>query len=118
MIRLERVKHEEKDLFFNINQKYLYEMTNYYDDEMDEFGNYHYGYFEQYFVDEKRHAYFVYNDDKLVGFVMVHPYSVINLDIDYTMAEFCIFPTFRRNHYALDTVKLIFEMYKGKWEIK
>ena len=26
-----------------INQKYLYEMTNFYDDPMDDSGNYHYG---------------------------------------------------------------------------
>ena len=41
MINLKPVKPKDKELLWNINQKYLYEMTGYYDDEMDENGNYH-----------------------------------------------------------------------------
>ena len=58
MIRLVPVRDEEKEMFRNINQKYLYEMTNFYPDVMDEEGNYHYGYFDEYFVDPKRRAFF------------------------------------------------------------
>ena len=57
MIRLEKVRLEDKELLWNINQKYLYEMTNFYDDQMDQKGNYHYGYFDLYFKDEKRMAF-------------------------------------------------------------
>ena len=38
------VKPQDRELLWNINQKYLYEMTNFYDDEMDAQGNLHYGY--------------------------------------------------------------------------
>ena len=118
MIKIVPVKPEEKVLLWNINQKYLYEMTNFYPDEMDENGVLHYGYFDEYFVDEKRKAFFIYNDDKMVGFAMMHPYSVINGNPDYTMAEFTIFPSHRKNHFASDAVKVIFEYYRGEWEIK
>ena len=47
MIELIEVKAKQQQLLWNIHQKYLYEMTNYYDDVMDESGNYHYGYFER-----------------------------------------------------------------------
>ena len=30
MIRLQKVRKQDRDLLFSINQKYLYEMTNYY----------------------------------------------------------------------------------------
>lgn len=118
MIQLIPVKEKDKTLFWSINQKYLYEMTLYYPDKMDENGNYHYGYFEQYFVDEKRKAYFIYNDDAIVGFVMINPYSVLNHEPDYTIAEFTIFPSFRGKHLASQAVKLIFDRFKGSWEIK
>lgn len=118
MIKLQKVKKEERDFFWNINQKYLYEMTLYYPDEMDEQGNYHYGYFDAYFVDPERKAFFIYDDEKMIGFVMIHPYSVIGHQPDYTMAEFTIFPAYRRNHYALHAAKLILSTYHGKWEIK
>ena len=118
MIKLIPVKTEEKDLLWNINQKYLYEMTLYYPDEMDSQGNLHYGYFDEYFSDPKRKAFFIYNDDKMIGFAMVNPYSAIDHTPDYTMAEFTIFPTYRGNGYGFEAAKLILSLYKGKWEIK
>lgn len=118
MIKLIKVKNKDKELFWNINQKYLYEMTNYYDDEMDNIGNYHYGHFEEYFIDPKREAFFIYNDNILVGFAMLCPYSYINKSPDYTMAEFTIFPAFRKHHFARDAIKLMLDSHKGNWEIK
>ena len=118
MIKLVPVKPEEKDFFWNINQKYLYEMTSFYPDVMDEQGNYHYGYFDEYFVDPNRKAFFIYSDCIMVGFVMINPYSVIDHKPDYTMAEFTIFPSYRGKHYAFDAAKLILSTYRGKWEIK
>ena len=118
MIKLLPVKAQERELLWNINQKYLYEMTNFYPDEMDENGVLHYGYFDEYFIDEKRMAFFIYSDKKIVGFVMIHPYSVIGGNPDYTMAEFTIFPSYRQNHFATEVVKLIFDKYRGRWEIK
>ena len=132
MIRLVSVQAKDHDLLYSINQKYLYEMTNYYDDEMDEHGNYGYGHFEEYFTDPKRKAYFICNDEKMVGFAFLCPYSnlteylsehsglaqEVRKDPDYTMAEFTIFPAFRRKHYALDAANLILDQHRGKWEIK
>ena len=118
MIRLVTVQAKDHDLLFSINQKYLYEMTSFYDDEMDEHGNYGYGHFEEYFTDPKRKAYFIYNDEKMVGFAFLCPYSNIGREVDYIMAEFTIFPAFRRKHYALDAAKLILDQHRGKWEIK
>ena len=118
MLRLQTVQEKDRDLFWNINQKYLYEMTYFYDDPMDESGNYHYGHFDDYFTDQKRRAYFIYDEDVLVGFAMICPYSNINQNPDYTMAEFTIFPAYRRKHFALDAVEMILDKHPGKWEIK
>ena len=42
---------------------------------MDEKGNYHYGHFDEYFSDPKRVAYLLYDENTLVGFAMLNPYS-------------------------------------------
>ena len=118
MIRLQAVRKEDRELLWNINQKYLYEMTLYYPDSMDEDGNLHYGHFEEYFTDPKREAFFLYDDDTMVGFAMLCPYSNIGENPDYTMAEFTIFPTYRRKHYALDAANLILSGHPRQWEIK
>lgn len=118
MIELVEVKPENRELLWNIHQKYLYEMTNYYDDEMDQAGNYHYGYFDAYFTEPERKALFIYCDKRLAGFVMINPYSYIDGKPDYVLAEFTIFPVYRREHIASETAEMIFNQYKGRWEIK
>ncbi len=118
MIRLQAVRQEGRDLLWNINQKYLYEMTRYYDDPMDENGNFHYGHFEEYFTDPDRKAFFIYNDGCMVGFAMINPYSYIGHAHDYTLAEFTVFPAYRGRHLARDAARLILSTYAGRWEIK
>lgn len=118
MIKLQSVTEKDRELLWNINQKYLYEMTRFYDDPMDEKGNYHYGYFNDYFTDPKRIAYLIHDDETLIGFAFLCPYSNIGQNPDYTMAEFTIFPAYRRQHFAMKAAELILKRHPGKWEIK
>ena len=60
MIRVQPVQPNDRDLLWNINQKYLYEMTMFYPDEMYA-GNLLYGHFEECFTDSK------YNEKNLAG---------------------------------------------------
>jgi len=118
MISLTTVQPENRDLLWNIHQKYLYEMTKYYPDDVDENGNYHYGYFDAYFTEPERKAYFIYSDNKLAGFAMINPYSYIGAKPDHVLAEFCIFPTYRGKGIATVAAEQILQMYGGSWEIK
>lgn len=118
MIRLVNVTAEQKELLWNIHQKYLYEMTNYYDNDIDESGNIHYGYFDAYFTDPKRTALFLYDDEQLIGFALINPYSLIGRNPDHVLGEFTVFPEFRRHHSGLKAAELILETYPGQWEIK
>lgn len=117
-IELVAVKTEDRELFWNINQKYLYEMTCYYDDEMDEMGNLHYGFFDAYFTDPQRKAFFIREGQALVGFAMINPYSYMDEHPDYVLAEFTIFPVYRRRHYATEAANMIFKRFRGNWEVK
>ncbi len=118
MIEFKEVKPENRDLLWNIHQKYLYEMTTYYDDEMDESGNYHYGYFDDYFTEPERKALLIYDRQVLVGFAMINPYSYIHGQPDHVLAEFTIFPMYRKKHLATEAAEGIFSNYGGRWEIK
>ena len=118
MTELREVRPEDRELLWNIHQKYLYEMTNFYDDEMDEKGNYSYGYFDAYFTEPQRKALFIYSDGKLAGFAMINPYSYIGDSPDYVLAEFTVFPVFRGKHTASEAAEAIFRDFPGNWEIK
>lgn len=118
MIKLVEVQSEDRELLWNVQQKYLYEMTNYYDDEMDEVGNYNYGYFDAYFSEPQRKALFILIDNRLAGFAMINPYSYVGETPDHVLAEFTIFPVFRKKHVATEAAEMIFGQNKGHWEVK
>lgn len=118
MVRLADVSSEHRELLWNLHQKYLYEMTNYYDDEMDEKGNYHYGYFDAYFTENARKALLLYSDQALVGFAMINPYSYLSGNPDHVLAEFTVFPMYRRRQLGRAAAELIFRTYPGSWEVK
>lgn len=118
MISLLQATVKDKTLLWNLHQKYLYEMTNYYDNEMDGEGNYHYGYFDAYFTEPERKVFLIYSDGKLAGFAMVNPYSYLDAKPDYVLAEFTIFPAFRKKHVGMEAARQILESLPGSWEIK
>ena len=118
MIKLVKVLNENRELLWNLHQKYLYEMTNYYENEMDEKGNYHYGYFDAYFTEPERKAYLIYDDEQLAGFAMINPYSYIGGKPEHVLAEFTVFPAFRKNGIGLKAAECILQKFPGRWEIK
>lgn len=118
MVRLDEASGKDRALLWNIHQKYLYEMTNYYANEMDAEGNYHYGYFDAYFSEPERKAFLIYSGDALAGFAMVNPYSYLGEAPDHVLAEFTIFPQFRKQGIASEAARQIFERFPGRWEIK
>ncbi len=117
-MELVKVKAEHRDLLWNVNQKYLYEMTNFYPDELDTSGNLSYGYFDAYFTDPKRKAFLLYDGGALIGFAMIHPYSHFGMTADHVLAEFTVFPAYRRKRLATAAAELLFAAFKGRWEIK
>ena len=85
---------------------------------MDAAGNFEYRYFDSYFEEDRRAAYFIYQGDELIGFVMMNDYSCLEDAIDYAIAEFTVFPRYRGRHLATDAMRQIFRAHPGKWEIK
>ena len=118
LIELQLVKESEKEVLYNIFQKYLYEMTQYYDDELDDTGNYLYRYFDDYFIESTRKALFIKLEGKIVGFIMINNHSYIHQKPDYVITEFSIFPIYRKKGIAREAIDKVFSQYPGKWELK
>lgn len=120
MISLRQARREDKTLLFNLLQKMLCEMTNYYDNDIDNEGNFEYRYFENYFsgLEPDRLAYLIQVDEKAAGFAMVNSHSYIGQSPDHVLAEFFVLPRFRRRHIARDAAALLFCQLPGAWEIK
>ena len=118
MVNLQRVTPAEKGLLWSILQKYLYEMTQYYEEVMDASGNYPYRYFEDYFQDPAREAWLIRTGGAVAGFVLCHPYTVLQQSVDYVLAECAVFPVYRGQGLAREAVLLLLQTHPGHWALK
>ena len=117
-IGLKAVKEEEKEVLSRFLQYSLYEESATDDNEINEQGFYDYPWFEDYFKDPKREAYFIIdeNSQKRLGFVMIHPY-VSHFEESYTIAEFMILPKYRHLHIGKRAALKCFDLHHGNWEV-
>ena len=117
-MEIQTVTENEKVLLYNLLQKYLCEMTRFYDDDVDGEGNYPYPYFEDYFCDPARRAYLIRKDGAVAGFALLNRHSELGMEVDWAMAEFCILPRYRKAHLGLEAARWLFAHHPGRWEIK
>lgn len=118
MVKAQVVTKDKEQVLFNLLQKYLYEMTTYYDDPMDENGNYPYKYLPYYFTDKDWKAYFLYDDETMIGFALVNKHSFTGEPIDNCIAEFTIFPAYRHQGKGMDAIEALRAVRKGRWQLK
>lgn len=117
MIRLDKVLLEEKELLFRLLQFALYDGSLYNTNKIGEDGLFPYKWFDNYFTDDDRDAFFIREDDKVVGFVMINQFMK-KCDNGHSVAEFLVLPEYRRNHIGKKVAYLVFDMFPGNWEVE
>jgi predicted acetyltransferase len=86
---------------------------------MNEEAIFEYKYFNSYFTDNDRHAFFIREKDtnKLLGFAMINKYMQ-KFDDGHSIAEYLVIPKYRRNKIGKKVAFEIFSKYSGNWEVK
>ncbi len=117
--KLERVRIEEKYILYRLLQYSLFEESLTDSNEMNSEAIFEYKWFDNYFEDKNREAYFIKEQDsnKLLGFAMVNQYMQKNKD-GHSIAEFMIIPKYRRMKIGKRVAIELFNMHKGIWEVK
>ena len=118
-IYLEKVKKEDKLVLFRLLQYSLFEESETDLNEMNNDGLFDYEWFDDYFINPDRHAFFIKDEEsnKLLGFVMINNHTQIESN-GHCIAEFLVIPKYRRNKIGKQTAFKAFEMFKGNWEVK
>jgi predicted acetyltransferase len=117
-MELKKVGVSDRLKLYSLMQKYLYELSAYYDIPMDENGDFIYKYFETYFTEPARSAYFFVNEGKTVGFCLINDYSFTAKKADNNVAEFTVFPVFRNRDLGEEAVRLLKQERQGSWQLK
>lgn len=116
--KIEKVKKEEKEILYRMLQFALYDGSQYINNKITNKGLFEYKWFDNYFTDDDRMAYFIRNDsDELVGFVMINQNMKVE-SIGHSVAEFLILPHYRRNHIGKQIAFEVFSRFKGNWEVE
>lgn len=118
-ILLNKVKDEEREILFRLLQYSLFEESENDLNEMNENALFDYSYFDNYFTDDDRDAYFIIENqtNKLLGFVMVNEHVQMCYK-GHSIAEFLIIPKYRKRGIGKKVAFEIFDKYLGNWEIK
>lgn len=117
-IVLETVKDSEKEILYRLLQYALFEMSLTDLNEMNEEAVFEYKWFENYFTDDEREAYFIREKDtkSLLGFAMINTY-VQRVAEGHSIAEFMVIPKYRRHKIGKQAAIQCFEKHKGNWEV-
>lgn len=109
---------EQKSVLRNLLELYIYEFTEFGAYDVDSHGLYGYKYLDHYWVEEGRHPFIFYIDEKIAGFVFVRK----NYDNDYkehvySIAEFFVMKKYRRQDIGKNVAFNMFSKFAGVWEV-
>ena len=110
------VAYDEKAVLANLMEKYDYEFSQYDDRDVNNFGLYGYLYLDNYWTEDRRHAFFIKADNKLAGFVMVSNRDETGVNKIYAISEFFVMYKYRRSGIGRYAAYKMFDMFKGDWE--
>lgn len=114
---IKSVSLEDKDKLYKLLQFALYDGSQYIDNDINKQCIFEYDWFDNYFTDDDRNAYFIKNGDEYLGMTMVNENLKFNNE-GKSIAEFLIMPKYRRNHIGKKVAYDIFELFKGDWEVQ
>lgn len=115
--QITEVENKDKDKLFKLLQFALYDGSQYIDNDIDENINFEYNWFENYFTDDDRNAYFIKEGNKYLGMVLVNE-NLKFLNDGKCIAEFLILPKYRRNHIGKKVAYEIFDKFPCMWEVQ
>lgn len=117
-IVLETVSMYKKDTLFRLLQYSLFEESISDGNDMNDEALFEYPWFELYFTEEEREAYFIKEQGtgRLLGFVMVNTHME-KRSPGHSIAEFMVLPKFRRNNIGKKAAVTCFDMHIGNWEV-
>lgn len=117
-IKIVPVRIEDKEILSNLIEKYNYEFSQYDNREVNKLDLYGYKYLDYYWTEDKRWAFFIMVDDNLAGFVMVNNYPEMDMETDYSIAEFFVMYKYRRLGVGKYAAFAVFDKFKGRWQLK
>lgn len=117
-IYLDKVSPDKKLALYRLLQYSLFEESATDGNEINDDSIFEYKYFERYFTEPERLAFFIREQDsnKLLGFAMINTHMEHSAE-GHSIAEFMILPKYRRQKIGKQAAFLCFDLFAGNWEV-
>jgi len=117
-VTMERVSFDDKQVFSNLLQLYLYDSSEYDGWDITEHGFFRYGFVDHYWTEDGRHPFFIRANGRLAGLAMVRTIEgPTPNDTYYSMAEFFVMRKYRGKGVGKQAALKLLDMFSGKWHI-
>ncbi|MCR8845878.1 GNAT family N-acetyltransferase [Paenibacillus sp. SC116] len=117
-IELVEVQEEEKSILRQLLELYEYDFSEFNDRDVNKFGLYGYTYFDHYWTEDDRNAYFIKVNGHFAGFVMINEHCYLYPSgTAKSIAEFFVMRKYRKSGVGREAAVQIFDTYKGNWEV-
>lgn len=117
-ITLHLMSIEEKPLLVRLMELYLYDFSQYSDDDVNAFGCYGYRHIDDYWNEQGRFPYLIRVDGKIAGFALICPHCDYRTEADARcFGEFFVMHKYRQKGVGREVATRLFDMHRGPWEI-
>ncbi|MBQ3021057.1 MAG: hypothetical protein IJD92_02380 [Bacilli bacterium] len=113
-VKIEKIKKEDKIILERMLQLYLHDISSYFYIDFDsKTGLYKYDELDKYFDESENFAYFIKNNDAILGFSLVDIFQNENV-----IQEIFILNNYKGQSVGTMAAELIFEENKGNWVVR
>jgi len=121
-LTLAEASENQKLVIVNLMQLYLYDFSEFAEigtvhGEVGSDGRFAYDWLDNYWREDGRIPLIMQAGSRLVGFILVNRWSVLDRQLDKSVAEFFILRKYRRIGVGSRAAKLLFERWPGRWEV-
>ena len=107
----------DKPLLRRLMELYLYDFSEFTEEDVNELGLYGYEYLDHYWTQSERHAFLIRVDDNLAGFVLVRTLHLDSGEVIHTISEFFIMRKYRGQGVGREVAYRIFDRFPGRWRV-
>jgi predicted acetyltransferase len=111
LIKVRAVDAAEKAQLRDMLSAYLHELSQYGDVDLN------YPFFDSYWSDADRWAYFIETQDCIAGFFLVNTWPPSGKGADFALAECYLLPAFRGAGYGRTAFSSLLQSRPGVWEL-
>ncbi len=117
-IRLSTISNSELELFSNLYNLYLYELSSYTGEDVQEDGRFVLGNNHLYLEKQALHPYLISADDRIAGFVLVCSPPYTPEGAEFSIQELFLLKKFRGRNLASEAVSEVFRMHPGTYHVE